>query len=187
MKYIAHRGNTMGPCPELENTATYIESALMLGFDVEIDVWYQYGEFYLGHDEPKENVTAEFLAKDGVWCHAKNTQALREMLKFEGINCFFHDTDACTLTSKGQIWSYPTNKDLTELSVVVCPEMANAGRVLSSMPKAFQDSYGLCSDYVGVYKKLYGSFVKRTVYVPKYPEFVDINVALADLTGSSND
>ena len=53
MKLIAHRGNVTGPNPLRENSLEYIDDAIKLGYDVEIDVrhieWEQ--QLYLGHDE----------------------------------------------------------------------------------------------------------------------------------------
>ena len=51
MKVISHRGNLRGPRPELENRPSYIDSAYQLGFDVEVDIRFVNGEFWLGHDE----------------------------------------------------------------------------------------------------------------------------------------
>ena len=43
---ISHRGNIDGEFHELENNPTYIESAIKLGYDVEIDVWYINGKLH---------------------------------------------------------------------------------------------------------------------------------------------
>ena len=51
MILISHRGNTNGVNHEKENSISYIEDALNLGFDVEVDVWYHEDNFYLRHDE----------------------------------------------------------------------------------------------------------------------------------------
>ena len=52
MKYIAHRGNLNGPNRLLENKPDYLNVALSLGYDVEVDVWFIDGKFFLGHDRP---------------------------------------------------------------------------------------------------------------------------------------
>ena len=39
MILISHRGNINGRQPNLENLPEYIDSALELGYDVEIDIW----------------------------------------------------------------------------------------------------------------------------------------------------
>ena len=52
-RFISHRGNIDGRDPEKENTEEYIDTARMLGFDVEIDVWKIADSLYLGHDYPQ--------------------------------------------------------------------------------------------------------------------------------------
>ena len=52
-KIISHRGNLIGVKPECENNPTYIDQAIAEGFDVEIDVWFIDGEFFLGHDSAR--------------------------------------------------------------------------------------------------------------------------------------
>ena len=46
MKVISHRGNLNGPNKQTENTIESIKTAINLGFDVEIDVWYIDKIFY---------------------------------------------------------------------------------------------------------------------------------------------
>ena len=52
MILISHRGNILGRKKQLENNPNYIDNALKLGYDVEVDVWSIDKQFYLGHDEP---------------------------------------------------------------------------------------------------------------------------------------
>jgi hypothetical protein len=108
MKFISHRGNLYGKKVELENNPTYIQQALDLGFDVEIDVWYVDGNFFLGHDKPTYSVSQSWFDYKKLWCHAKNADALNKML-VEDIHCFWHQTDKYTITSKGIPWCYPNN------------------------------------------------------------------------------
>ena len=89
MILISHRGNLNGKS-DRENQPDYIGEALDQGFDVEIDVWYHQHEFYLGHDEPQYKIDEKFLEKEGLWCHAKNIDALNQMIENERIHCFFH-------------------------------------------------------------------------------------------------
>ena len=72
-----------------ENDAKNLEHALKKGFDVEIDVWYHSNQWFLGHDEPQHLVKSDFLTNDKLWCHAKNLQALEQLLKL-GAHCFWH-------------------------------------------------------------------------------------------------
>ena len=76
---IAHRGNTNGPSPH-ENHPDYIEQAMAAGFDVETDVWYVEGGWFLGHDSAEYEIEENFLENPKLWCHAKNLSALERML-----------------------------------------------------------------------------------------------------------
>lgn len=108
MKLLSHRGNLLGPVPQLENSPDYILSAVRAGYDVEIDVWCVDGKLKLGHDFPQYDTSISWLKPLPLWCHAKNADALEYLLS-EGIHCFWHEQDFCTLTSRGIPWCYPGN------------------------------------------------------------------------------
>ena len=140
MILISHRGNLTGRKPDRENTMEYITEALDAGFHVEVDVW-QIGWFlYLGHDKPNEKVSLAFLVQDGIIVHCKNEKALKTCLK-ANIHCFFHDKDACTLTSKGYIWTYPGSY-ITEKSIALFPELYNYN---------YNKCAGICSDRIKMF------------------------------------
>lgn len=141
MNLIAHRGNTCGPS-EFENSPAHIVSAIKGGFDVEIDVWFSDGSFYLGHNKPTYSVQPDFFC-DEMWCHAKNIEALVELKKQGVKHYFWHQTDDYTLTSSGYIWTFP-GKALTESSIAVMPELIYPGHLIPD-----PNIYGICSDYVG--------------------------------------
>ena len=61
-KLISHRGNINGPDISNENHPTYIEKAINLGFDCEVDIWVVNKELFLGHDEPMYKTTVDFLS-----------------------------------------------------------------------------------------------------------------------------
>jgi hypothetical protein len=150
MRLIAHRGNVEGPNPSKENHPLYIESAISLGFDVEIDVWWENNHFYLGHDNPTyllENLS--LLSNEKVWCHAKNLLALDKLLQINNCNYFWHQNDDFTLTSKGFIWTYP-GKQLCDRSVCVI----NENLITKNEFKKIHDimTVGICSDYVKILK-----------------------------------
>jgi hypothetical protein len=150
MRLIAHRGNVDGPNPSKENHPIYIESAILLGFDVEIDVWWENDHFYLGHDNPTyllENLS--LLSNEKVWCHAKNLLALDKLLQINNCNYFWHQNDDFTLTSKGFIWTYP-GKQLCDRSVCVI----NENLITKNEFKKIHDimAVGICSDYVEILK-----------------------------------
>lgn len=145
MKFISHRGNIDSIEKEWENHPDKIKYCLNQQYDVEIDVWKIKEQFFLGHDEPQHKIELDFLINDKFWCHAKNLDAFYEMLKIKEINCFWHQEDDFTLTTKGFIWTYP-NKILTSNSVAVMPEKTDYTL------KDLNICYGICSDIIFKYK-----------------------------------
>ena len=61
MILISHRGNINEVNLERENTQSYIQEAIDLGYDVEIDIRYIDGKFWLGHDESDYEVNLSWL------------------------------------------------------------------------------------------------------------------------------
>ena len=141
MILISHRGNINGKDVQNENNPVYIDKALEDGFDVEIDVWYKDGIWYLGHDEPIYPINLEYLKNKKFWCHAKNIDALNLMLEND-IHCFWHQDDDVTITSCGFMWTSPDTK-LTEKSICVLPEINN---------QSITKCAGICSDYITNYR-----------------------------------
>ena len=141
MIYISHRGNLNGPDPSMENNPEQIIKCIEEGFDVEIDVWFLEG-WHLGHDKPQYKVDVGFLKTKGLWCHAKNIEALCELRKHR-INCFWHQEDDVTLTVSGFLWTFP-GKKLTEMSICVMPEIHSPDLSFCA---------GICTDYPIKYKK----------------------------------
>lgn len=143
MILIAHRGNIHGPDSKLQNKPLQIQKALDLGYNCEIDVWYINGEFLLGHDEPKYKIYERSLENSKLWCHAKNLDALVQMLNNKKINCFWHEEDKYTITSSGYIWCFPDvyvqNK---------CIQVHKGKKVDHHNYKCD----GICSDYIETYK-----------------------------------
>ena len=126
----------------MENAPKYILRALSAGYDVEIDVWYVDNKFFLGHDKPQYLIEESFLKNKKLWCHAKNTDALSEMMA-SGIHCFWHEEDTVTLTSKGHIWAYPGKQPIKN-SIAVMPEVNNDN---------VSECLGVCSDYIENWRK----------------------------------
>lgn len=143
MFFISHRGNISKKNKELENRPDYINSALAKNYDVEVDIWFSNNNFYLGHDGPGYLVNLDFLKKKGLWLHAKNIESLNMLVKYN-FNCFWHQNDDVTLTSKGFLWTYP-GKKLLDRSICVLPEIHN---IID-----FTSCVGICSDYIEKYKK----------------------------------
>ena len=145
MRFIAHRGNIQSRRPERENTPKYIQEALNLGYDAEIDVWLRKDKFFLGHDRPQIEIEEHFLMQSNLWIHAKNIRALN-LLK-DRTNCFFHNEDDCVLTSKNIIWVYP-GKLLVPSCVAVLPEVADYTE------EDLKKCYAICSDEISNFNSL---------------------------------
>lgn len=140
MYLISHRGNINGIQKSKENDPNYINRAIEGGFDVEVDVRYNKGKFFLGHDYDQYEIDKNFLLNEKIWCHAKTTTALSALHQI-GAHYFWHQEDDYTITSKGFIWTYP-GKKLLPNSICVLPEDANYIEI---------NCLGICSDFIEKY------------------------------------
>lgn len=149
MILISHRGNVNGKNTEKENQPDYIDKAIKLGYDVEIDVWCVGGELYLGHDEPQYRTNVNWLNErsESLWIHCKNIPSIQFFCELDTYgdeyNYFWHQNDDVTLTSQNFIWAYPGKQPIGG-SIAVMPEIHNEDLV---------DCYGVCSDVIEKYKK----------------------------------
>lgn len=132
--WIAHRGNIAGPNAAKENQPEYVNEALRRDFQVLVDVWYVNGEWMLGSQSPDIHIELVFLKNKSIWCHAKNTEALR-MLESLGdkVNLFTYD---------GKIIMLPEKVEPT------CTE------------EELNNNYvGMCSDYVYYYRATFEGLI----------------------------
>jgi hypothetical protein len=144
MILISHRGNLTGKNLELENKPEYVDEALSLGYDVEIDLWFNNNKLFLGHDFPQYEIEFSWLKKrnKNLWVHCKNVESLLFLKNSkELINYFWHENDKITLTSINHIWVYPGNQPIKN-SISVLPEMFNDD---------VSECIGICSDYIKNY------------------------------------
>lgn len=102
---IAHRGNVRGRVVSEENHPKKIKEVTLHHY-AEVDVWFVDNAYWLGHDGPEHEVTVDFLKNVKLFCHAKNIEALHQMLK-DDIHCFWHERDYTSMTSKNFVWKYP--------------------------------------------------------------------------------
>lgn len=139
MILISHRGNISGPNPDRENSEKYINEALSLGYDVEIDVWGD-KKIWLGHDEPQYETSISFLMNNfrNLWIHCKNLDAIDILSEFKVFNYFWHEDDDYTLTSKNFVWTYPGKRVCNKSVLVVDDAREYSGQIC----------FGLCSDYL---------------------------------------
>ena len=144
MRLIAHRGNTIGPDSDKENSIEHLSNALEKGFDVEIDLWVIGDQLWLGHDKPESRVTENWLdsAESRIWIHCKNLDAVA-WNSYRNFNWFFHESESLALTSKGFLWLHPGVLVNTPKSVNL-----NFERVSRSEISHLEDCYAFCGDYV---------------------------------------
>ena len=148
MKLISHRGNIDGPNPSEENNPKYIDLALKMGYDVEIDLRLDGHEFYLGHDEGQYCVPMLWLVqrKDNLWIHCKDLNSLSNLSNSPvNFNYFWHQNDDFTLTSKKYIWTYPGKQYILN-SIVDMPEWNTDLDQFSNILN--YKCFGICSDYI---------------------------------------
>lgn len=145
MRFIAHRGNTAGPVPEMENRPEYIAQALAKGFGVEVDVWLLSNELWLGHDRPTYKTDRYFLQNKLIWTHCKNNAAFLELYKYPDINCFFQQDDDLAPTSRGYIWAHSRCSEWNDRTVVV--NLSNNEDEKAAY-KTDRPPYAICSDYL---------------------------------------
>lgn len=149
MILISHRGNINGRIEEAENKPEYIEDTIRLGFDVEVDVRYIDGKWWLGHDGPQYEIDLNWIEdrSEKLWVHCKNKEAVEYFIendfKSANINWFWHEEDTMTLTSYGYVWVYP-GKQPIKGSIAVMPEIHN---------DVVSQCVGICSDVIQNYKK----------------------------------
>jgi hypothetical protein len=145
MILISHRGNINGKIPDKENNPEYIDNAIYLDYDVEIDIWFKDNKLWLGHDFPQYNIDEMWLSlrKKNLWIHCKNIEALSYFSdRLNLFNYFWHEQDTVTLTSKKYIWAYPGKQPIKN-SIAVMPELNNDN---------ISQCMGVCSDYIQNYK-----------------------------------
>lgn len=146
LSVISHRGNLRGPKPEEENKPSYIDKAIEEYYEVEADIRYTEGSFYLGHDKPEYFVDLYWLKErsDHLIFHCKNREAL--LLLKDNYHCFYHGTDPYTLTSKNKIWTYP-NQEVGPDCIIVDQCRTSKEKLLEWKKK---NCFGVCSDYAAI-------------------------------------
>ena len=147
MKIISHRGNLHGPDKVNENTISAIENCLSLGFDVEVDIWYEDKKFYLGHDQPQYELNLSLFQNDKIWFHLKNLDTIERINDYSPKNFFWHEEDQCTITSSGFFWLYPTNYIENNRAIFVLPEIDK-----DELKYSKYLCYGICTDFAISYK-----------------------------------
>lgn len=146
MKIISHRGNIRGSILEKENSPSYIDCAIGNGFDVEVDIRYINGEYWLGHDKPQYKVDEVWLEKRKkyLWIHCKD---LETAVKCKEFKSFCHFNDPYVYTTTGKIWLHDLSLNIT--SDVIIPLISFESILSSNIPRIrSMQPYAICSDHV---------------------------------------
>jgi hypothetical protein len=145
---ISHRGNYKGKDTFRENTSSYIEEAIALGYDVEVDVWLLEGKWYLGHDMPREEIDISFLERHQIWTHAKDLQGYVSLYNNPKVHVFWHKDDDFAITSKGIKWC--NAGVLTYDGIMVLPE--SDCEIFRKIHWQVIKPLGICSDNFTLYE-----------------------------------
>ena len=156
MIFIAHRGNTAGAKPYLENSPEYVDAALEDNFYVEVDVRKDIEQetLVMGHDYGEYELPIVWFEerKPKLFIHAKDLTTLSYFISrddYNEWNVFWHQKDAYTLTTSGLVWAYPGSV-IDKNCICVMPE--NAQYFKEDLEKCF----GICSDNVDVLRSELG-------------------------------
>lgn len=145
MKIISHRGNLKGRVPNKENRPSYIDCAIQLGYDVEVDVRYINNQFWLGHDTPDYKVSVEWLnkRKDKLWIHCKDIQSSQRLTSLPvDFKFFCHSNDPYILTSTGHLWVHDLTLNLDNQCII---PLLSENEIKSNKINYI---YAVCTDYV---------------------------------------
>lgn len=145
MKIISHRGNIIGPVKEKENRPSYIDCAIGLGYEVEIDLRFIDGQFWLGHDEPQYKINESWMKprKEKLWFHCKDVNSVLELLKLNGDYKYFcHSQDDYVITSYNKIWVHDLNGKINHECIIPLLDYDSIINYKNEKP------YAVCTDYV---------------------------------------
>lgn len=145
MIVISHRGNICGSVPEKENRPSYIDVAIQMGYEVEVDIRYINNEFWLGHDEPQYKIELSWikLRKDKIWFHCKDQNSSIKFLELnDNFKYFCHKNDDYVLTSTGNIWVHDLNSYITEKCIIPLLGLSDIKNYKNSTPGF------VCTDFV---------------------------------------
>jgi len=142
---IAQRGNFKGRDTTRENTVSYIEEAILAGYDVKIDVWLINEKWYLGHNLPIEEIQLSFMERPEIWTHARDLQGYVSLFNNSKVHTFWHSRDDYTFTSKNIKWA--KSGDKTRDGIQVMPNSSTWAHIISKPP------LGVCSDDFSQYEQ----------------------------------
>ena len=143
-KCLSHRGNIKGPIPDKENRPSYIDCAIQLGYDVEVDIRFINNEYWLGHDEPQYKVEELWmnLRKDNIWYHCKDLNSAIELSKSKKFKFFCHTQDDYVITSTGHLWVHDLSGNINDNCIIPLLDLNSIKKYKHLKP------FAICTDYI---------------------------------------
>lgn len=142
---ISHRGNIDGPQPTKENRPSYIDAAIQLGYDVEIDIRLIKSELWLGHDYGEYKVSLKWLdlRKDKLWIHCKDKDSASYLIESKkGFQFFCHTQDEYVLTSTNHLWVHDLTCTIDDTCIIPLMTLSSLELYDGEVP------FAICSNYV---------------------------------------
>lgn len=158
MNIISHRGNINGKIVDKENSPNYIDAAIRSGYQVEVDVRFAYGCFWLGHDTRQYKITKSWIIKrcNDIWYHCKNLDAAIELKKMNAnIKYFCHAKDSYVITSTFHFWVHDLKLKLNNDCII---PLLSKKSVLNYQE---QNVYAVCTDYADLYTSKLNNAMSR--------------------------
>ena len=150
MKIISHRGNINGPVLDRENRPSYIDCALQLGYDVEVDIRFINNKFWLGHDTANYEVNTIWIMKrkENLWFHCKDLTSAVELERLDPtINKFCHISDPYVIVSTGKLWVHDLSLDLNNMCIIPLLSLDDINNNNNNNLIYNKNIYGVCTDF----------------------------------------
>jgi hypothetical protein len=150
MKIISHRGNINGPQFHRENSPAFIDEAIKLGYDVEIDLRYINNKLFLGHDIGQYEIELKWLLErsDFLWTHCKNLEAASLLSNHNTIKSFCHVSDPYIFINNNFIWVHDLGLSLNEKCIIPLIDKNMSTKNLNIV-------HAICTDYVEYYNNIF--------------------------------
>ena len=145
MKIISHRGNINGSIPDKENRPSYIDCAINLGYDVEVDIRFINNQFWLGHDGPQYKIELPWMLHriGNIWFHCKDSFSATKLLSYSNDFLFFcHSNDDYVLTSINKLWIHDLTSKIDGNCIIPLLTLEQIKNYNNSKP------FAVCTDYV---------------------------------------
>jgi hypothetical protein len=144
MKIISHRGNIKGPVSDKENRPSYIDCAIQIGFDVEVDIRVINNQIWLGHDIPSYTINSKWIMQRSkfIWFHCKNIDAVILLKSInKNIKYFCHVSDPYVITSTGHLWVHNLQYVINDSCIIPLLSLENIKQYNN------RTVYAICTDF----------------------------------------